>query len=219
MLDFEVHIGLAVDPDAPVVAAIPNAWKREPVLKLLSLEDDREYERHNVEGDLRTLMTRHARTLDEVQELVLEAAGHANSERSSRIEVEQVLVSCGRELAIPESGEFSFNLSPDTFPRLEMIPETPPYEVHYCLAWDRPEDAVTVREVAAICAKSNIGIDEIVHFGDDKITTTKFYETLGAMMEELASDAEIFLAALDASCTNLRFRLIAERIITCGIPL
>lgn len=219
MLDFEVHIGLAVDPDAPVVTAIPPAWNREAVLNLISLEEGHQYERHNVEGDLRTLMTHHARTIQEVQDLVAEAASYSNTERSSRIEVEQVLVSCGRDLAIPDSHEFAFDPTPEAFPRLEMIPETPPYEVHYCLAWDHPEDAVTVRQVAAICANADIGINEIVHFGDDKITTTKFYTTLAAMMDELASDGRSFLKALDQSGIKLRYRLIAERIITCGVPL
>lgn len=52
MFDFEVHIGFAFDPNAPVVTAIPPAWKREAVLNLVSLEDGHQYERHNVEGDL-----------------------------------------------------------------------------------------------------------------------------------------------------------------------
>jgi hypothetical protein len=218
--NFEVHIGLSKPVDARGVAAIPSSWKRDPVLELLSLKGAHEYEEHNVEGKLMTLMTRHAASMPDVQDLVSEAAGYCRGEASARIEIEQVLVSCGRDLAIGPVDEFAFVPTNDAFPNLQMIRATPPYEVHYCLAWDDPADAPSMADVATVCADASIGIDELVEFGGDKkITTTKFYRKLDRMIAELAGDATAFLAALDRSALRLRYRLIAERIITCGIPV
>ncbi|HEY5720826.1 MAG TPA: hypothetical protein VIT45_00750 [Allosphingosinicella sp.] len=218
MPDFEVHIGLSRHADAPIVRAIPDSWKREDVFNLIALKGPHEFERHNVEGELLTLLTRHAASFDEVQEQVIEASKHCRGESSARVEVEQVLVSSGTNLAFGEADEFAFDPEPTDFPTLDMIPQTPPYEVHYCLTWLEPEDAVDVKTVAEICNDAAIGIDEVVHFGGNKITTTKFYKSLTTMMAELRADATEFLAALNRSGSNLRFRLIAERIITCGIP-
>lgn len=219
-LNFEVHIGSSKPVAEPFIANIPMRWKRDPVVELVSLKGTHEYEEHNVEGRLRTLLTRHAASIHDVQELVGEAAGFCHHDPSSRIEVEQVLVSCGRDLAIGPVEEFAFVPTSEAFPAINMISATPPYEVHYCLAWRAPEDAPTIPDIAAICRDADIGIDEIVHFGgDEKITTTKFYRYLDRMTAELESDATAFLAALGRSSLNLRFRLIAERIITCGIPV
>lgn len=220
VLDFEVHIGLSKTADSPDVASIPAIWKRDPVINLISLKGAHEYEEHNVEGKLRTLLTRHARSIHDVQNHVTEAADYCRHEPSSRVEVEQVLVACGEDLAIPEVEEFNFVPTSGAFPRLKLIEETPPYEVHYCLAARRGAALPSVADVAALCADAAIGIDEIVEFGGDaKITTTKFYKSLRTMAGELESDAAAFLAAMRRAGADLRFRLIAERIITCGIPL
>ena len=219
-LNFEVHIGLSQPVEDPSVARIPTRWKRDPVIELVLLKGAHEYEEHNVEGRLRTLLTRHAASIDEVQDLVREAAGYCREEPSSRIEIEQVLVSCGRDLTLGPVEEFAFVPKRGAFPSISTINATPPYEVHYCLTWSQGEAAPSLADVAAVCHDADIGINELVHFGgDEKITTTKFYRRLDRMAADLEGDACAFLSALDRSPLDLRFRLIAERIITCGIPV
>lgn len=219
-LNFEVHIGLSQPVDDPSVARIPVSWKRDPVIELVSLKGAHEYEEHNVEGRLRTLLTRHAVSIGDVQDLVGEAAECCRKEPSSRIEIEQVLVSCGRDLVLGPVEEFAFVPTRHAFPAISMISATPPYEVHYCLTWPAGQKAPSLDEIALVCHDADIGIDELVHFGgDEKITTTKFYRRLDRMAADLDSDARAFLTALDRSPLELGFRLIAERIITCGIPV
>ena len=218
--DFEVHIGMTQASDHTSIVAIPEVWKRDPVFSLSRIKGHQQYEQHNVDGQLRTLLTRHGKGIEQVKELVADASSHTRHDATCRIEIEQVLVSCDRSLERASPAEVPFRPTRAAFPNLILIPETPPYEVQYCLSWEDEADKPSGEQVTQVCRTADVGIDEIVEFGGDaKITTTKFYRRLDRMMDELDSDATKFLAALAASSLNVRFRLIAERIIACGIPV
>jgi hypothetical protein len=217
-LDFEVHIGLSRVKNQKDFVSIPKKWKSLRVLSVLPLKSARQYEMHNVDGPLLTLLTRHAKDIHQVQNWVSEATAYLANDQTSRVEVEQVLASSGEDLQFGPLSEFSFAPLQSTFPGLKLIEEAPPYEAHYCLKNISQTRVASIEEVKSVCEDAHVGIDEIVQFEGGKITTTKFYGTLRQMSSQILDDSRKFLGALARARLDVKFRIVAERIIVCGIP-